>query len=124
MFGTHKLILQGAAPELVEHAFAHIKIVDGVTRAVPDEPFVLKAVKNYFKVRDFGFMKTLEHWVLQSDKPQAHGYTWGHVTIGVLAESFRTRVLSDWPQESSISSQCAAIKGNVVIVGLDEQRLQ
>ncbi|KAF9993056.1 hypothetical protein BGZ79_002346 [Entomortierella chlamydospora] len=121
---VEELILQGAVPELVKHAFGRIKIVDGVTRTALDEPFVLKAVENYFKMRDFDFMKTLEYWVLQSDKPQAHGYAWELMMMDVLAESFKTRTLSDWPQERSISSQCAALEGNAVIVGLDEQGLQ
>ncbi|KAF9119536.1 hypothetical protein BGX30_003775 [Mortierella sp. GBA39] len=118
MFGADKLVLQEAVPELVEHTFGHIKIVDGVTRTVIDEPFVLKAVENYFKMRDSSFMKTLEYWVLQSDKAQAHGYAWELMMMNVLAETFKTRALSDWPHEPSISTQCA------VIVGLDEQGLQ
>ncbi|KAF9536712.1 hypothetical protein EC957_009923 [Mortierella hygrophila] len=124
MFGADNLVLQEAVPELVEHAFGRIKIVDGVTRTVLDEPFVLKAVENYFKMRDSGFMKTLEYWVLQSDKAQAHGYAWELMIMNVLAETFNTRALSDWPHEPSISSQCAALDGNAVIVGLDEQGLQ
>ncbi|KAG0271600.1 hypothetical protein BGZ97_011204, partial [Linnemannia gamsii] len=62
IFGAYRLVLQEAVPELVEHALGRIKIVDGVTRTVLDEPFVLKAVENYFKMRDSGFMKTLEYW--------------------------------------------------------------
>ncbi|KAG0195105.1 hypothetical protein BGX28_002278, partial [Mortierella sp. GBA30] len=124
MFGADKLVLQEAVPELVEHAFGRIKIVDGAARTVLDEPFVLKAVENYFKMRDFGFMKTLEYWVQQSDKPQAHGYAWELMMMNVLSEAFKTRALSDWPHEPSISSQCAALDGNAVIVGLDEQGLQ
>ncbi|KAG0276255.1 hypothetical protein BGZ97_010116, partial [Linnemannia gamsii] len=76
------------------------------------------------KMRDSGFMKTLEYWVLQSDKAQAHGNAWELMMMNVLAETFKTRALSDWPHEPSISSQCAALDGHAVIVGLDEQGLQ
>lgn len=53
MFGADKLVLQKAVPELVEHVFGRIKIVEGATRTELDEPFVLKAVENYFKMRGF-----------------------------------------------------------------------
>ncbi|KAG0253675.1 hypothetical protein BGZ95_006250, partial [Linnemannia exigua] len=61
MFGADKLVLQEAVPELVERAFGRIMIVDGVARTVLDELFVLKAAENYFKMRDSGFMKTLDY---------------------------------------------------------------
>ncbi|KAG0253674.1 hypothetical protein BGZ95_006249 [Linnemannia exigua] len=43
--------------------------------------------------------------------------------MNVLTETFKTRALSDWPHEPSIPSQCAALDGNAVIVGLDERGL-
>ncbi|KAF8930457.1 hypothetical protein BGZ47_000543 [Haplosporangium gracile] len=103
MSGADKLIFQETVPELVEHAFGLIKIVDGVTRT------------------DFGFVKTLEYWVLQSDKAQAHGYAWELMMMNVLAEAFKTYALSDWLHEPLISSQCAALDVNAVVVGLDEK---
>ncbi|KAG0247405.1 hypothetical protein BGZ95_008716 [Linnemannia exigua] len=41
----------------------------------------------------------------------------------VLTEAFKTCALSDWPDELSITSQCADLAGNAVIVGLNEQEL-
>ncbi|KAF9158920.1 hypothetical protein DFQ26_007100, partial [Actinomortierella ambigua] len=82
------------------------------------------AAENYFKMRDSGFMKTLDYWVQQSDKPQAHGYAWELMMMNVLTETFKIRTLSDWPHVPSIPSQCAMLDGNAVIVGLDKQGLQ
>ncbi|KAG0374250.1 hypothetical protein BGX24_010635 [Mortierella sp. AD032] len=124
MFGANKLVLQEAVPELVERAFGRIKIIDGVARTVLDEPFVLKAAENYFKMRDSGFMKTTEWWIRQSDRPQAHGYAWELMIMNVFIETFKTRSLSDWPHEPSILSQCKKLAGFAVIVGQDEQGLQ
>ncbi|KAG0267567.1 hypothetical protein DFQ27_008612 [Actinomortierella ambigua] len=124
MFGADKLVLQEVVPELVECAFGRIMIVDGVARTILDEPFVLKAAENYFKMRDAGFMKTLDYWVQQSDKAQARGYAWELMMMNVLTETFKIRTLSDWPHEPSIPSQCAMLDGNAVIVGLDEQAFQ
>ncbi|KAF9115634.1 hypothetical protein BGX30_006203 [Mortierella sp. GBA39] len=124
IFGADRLVLQGAVPELVERAFGRIKIIDGVARTVLDEPFVLKAAENFFKMRDSDFMKTIEWWVQQSDRAQAHGYAWELMMMNVLTEVFKTRAFSDWPHELLILSQCAKLAGTAVIVGLDEQGLQ
>ncbi|KAF9900875.1 hypothetical protein EC991_006759 [Linnemannia zychae] len=124
MFGTYKLVLQGAVPELVEHAFGRINIANSVTSTVVDESFVLKAVENYFNMEDSGFMKTLEYCVLQSDMAQAYGCAWELMMMNVLIETFKTHPLSDWPLRPSISSQSSALDGNAVIVGLDEQERQ
>ena len=75
-------------------------------------------------MRDSSFMKTLEYWVLQLNKAQAHGDAWELMMMNILDETFKTRALSDWPHVPSISSQCAVIDGNAVIAGLDEQGLQ
>ncbi|KAG0197040.1 hypothetical protein BGX33_000994, partial [Mortierella sp. NVP41] len=48
MFGEDKLVLKEAEPQMVEHAFGRIKIIHGHPVTVLDEPFVSKAVKNYF----------------------------------------------------------------------------
>ncbi|OAQ35724.1 hypothetical protein K457DRAFT_27398 [Linnemannia elongata AG-77] len=124
MFGADKLVLQEAVPELVERAFGRIKIVDGAARTFLDEPFVLKAAENYFKEKDSGFMKTAEWWVQQSDRAQAHGYAWELMMMSVLTEAFKTRTLSNWPNEPSILFQCEELAGIAVIVGLDEHVLQ
>ncbi|KAG0334545.1 hypothetical protein BG004_000364, partial [Podila humilis] len=124
MFGADKLVLQKAIPEMVERALGRIAIIDGDTRTVLDEPFVLKAVENYFKKRDSNFMKSLQHWDMQSDKAQVHGYAWELMMMDVLVEAFKTHALSDWPHEPSITSQCSALKGHAVIVGLNEHGLK
>lgn len=124
MFGANKLVLQKAVPELMDRALGRIKVVDGVARTVLDEPFVLKAAQNYFKMRDTGFMNTMDWWIKQSDRGQAHGYAWELMMMSVLTEAFKTRAFSDWPHDPSISSQSAKLAGNAKIVGLGEQELQ
>ncbi|KAG9063839.1 hypothetical protein KI688_003951 [Linnemannia hyalina] len=114
MFGVGRLVLREAIPELVERAFGRIKIIDGVARTVLDEPFM----------RDSDFMKTMESWVQQSDRAQAHGYAWKLMMMSVLIEAFKTRAFSEWPHEPPILSQYANLAGTVVIVGLYEQELQ
>ncbi|KAG0170327.1 hypothetical protein DFQ30_002622 [Apophysomyces sp. BC1015] len=54
MFGADKLVLQEVVLELMKRTFSRIKIVDGAARTFIDEPFVLKAAENYFKLRDSG----------------------------------------------------------------------
>jgi hypothetical protein len=124
MFGADRLVFEEAVPELVERAFGRIKIIDGIAKTVLDGPFVLKAAENFFRMQDSGFMKTMESWVQQSDRAQAHGYAWELMMMKVLTEVFETRDFSDWPHELLITSQCAKLAGNAVIVGLDEQELQ
>ncbi|KAF8926779.1 hypothetical protein BGZ47_002531, partial [Haplosporangium gracile] len=75
-------------------------------------------------MRGSDFMKTMEWWVQQSDRAQAHGYAWKVMMMSVLAEAFKIRAFSDWPQGPYILSQCAKLVGNAAIVGLDEQGLQ
>ena len=124
MFGADRLVFEEAVPELVERAFGRIKIIDGTARTVLDEPFVLKAAENYFRMRDPDFVKTMKSWVQQSDRAQAHGYAWELMMMSVLIEVFETRAFSDWPHELLITSQCAKLTDKAMIVGLDEQRLQ
>ncbi|KAK3812091.1 MAG: hypothetical protein J3Q66DRAFT_390536 [Benniella sp.] len=124
MFGADRLVFEEAVPELVERAFGRIKIIDGTARTVLDEPFVLKAAENFFRIRDPDFVKTMKSWVQQSDRAQAHGYAWELMMMSVLIEVFKTRAFSDWPQELLITSQCAKLADKAEIVGLDEQRLQ
>ncbi|OAQ22444.1 hypothetical protein K457DRAFT_26086 [Linnemannia elongata AG-77] len=52
MFGNHNLALKEVNPQLVEHAFGRIKIIKGNAVTVMDEPFVSKAVENYFAAID------------------------------------------------------------------------
>ncbi|KAF9344405.1 hypothetical protein BGX26_004416 [Mortierella sp. AD094] len=62
MFGNHDLILKEVDPQLVEHAFGRIRIVQGRTVTVIDEPFVSKAVENYFAANDPYFQKCGSAW--------------------------------------------------------------
>ncbi|KAF9153693.1 hypothetical protein DFQ26_000498 [Actinomortierella ambigua] len=124
MFGADRLVFGEAVPELVEQAFGRIKIINGAVNTVLDEPFVLKAAENFYRERDKDFMKTMQLWVQQSDKAQAHGYAWELMMMSVLTEAFKTRDFSDWPHEPSITGQCMELAGKAVIVGLDEQKLQ
>ncbi|KAG0053077.1 hypothetical protein BGZ83_001720, partial [Gryganskiella cystojenkinii] len=121
MFGADTLVLSEAVPELVEHALGRIKTINGVEITVIDEPFALKAAENYFKQRDSGFMKTLEYWVRQSDKSQAHGYAWELMMMNVLTKAFKTHDLSQWPFQPSIPILSGDDVGKAVIAGLDEQ---
>ncbi|KAG9062139.1 hypothetical protein KI688_006471 [Linnemannia hyalina] len=52
MFGDHNLVLKEVDTQLVEHTFSRIKIFQGHAVAVIDEPFVSKAVENYFTTID------------------------------------------------------------------------
>ncbi|GJJ67777.1 hypothetical protein EMPS_00123 [Entomortierella parvispora] len=124
MFGADSLVLQDAIPELVERAFGRIKIVDGAARTVLDEPFAMKAAENYVRARDAGFIKTMDQWMQRSNNASVHGFAWELMMMNVFIETFKTRALSDWPHNPSISSQCSALDGNATIVGLDEQGLQ
>ncbi|KAK3835433.1 MAG: hypothetical protein JOS17DRAFT_846231 [Linnemannia elongata] len=124
MFGANKLVLQGAVPELMNRALSRIKIVDVVARTVLDEPFVLKAAEEFFTMRDTGFMETMEWWIKQSDRAQAHGYAWEVMMMSILTEDFKTRAFSDWPHNPSIPSHCEKLAVNAKIVGLNEQESQ
>ncbi|KAG0246148.1 hypothetical protein BG011_002527, partial [Mortierella polycephala] len=60
MFGDEKLELDQAMPELVERAFGRIKVVGRHVMTVLDEPFVMKAVENYFSAKDPYFRKEIQ----------------------------------------------------------------
>jgi len=124
MFGADSLVFEKAVPELVEHAFGRIKIIDNVVRTVLDEPFVLLAAENYFKNRDSDFMKTMSSWVQMSDRPQAHGYAWELMMMSVLTDAFKNHAFSEWPQEPLIPLFQGGDVGNATIVGLGEQGVQ
>ncbi|KAF9176639.1 hypothetical protein BGZ51_000167, partial [Haplosporangium sp. Z 767] len=124
MFGSDTLVLQHAVPELVERAFGRIKIIDGSARTVLDEPFVLKATENYLRMRDSGFMKTMEWWMRQMNNPSAQGFAWEYMMMDVFVEAFKTRAFSDWSHEPSIPSMCTKLEGKAEIVGLDNSTFQ
>ncbi|KAG0360509.1 hypothetical protein BG005_010533 [Podila minutissima] len=59
MFGEDRLILKDAEPQLVERAFGCRKIIHGRAVTALDEPFVFKAVENYYIARDPYFKKEI-----------------------------------------------------------------
>ncbi|KAG0043659.1 hypothetical protein BGZ83_011149 [Gryganskiella cystojenkinii] len=120
MFGTDTLVLEELVPEFVEHALGRINIIEGTERTVVDEPFVLKATENYFKMRDSSFLKTLEYWMQQTVQASAHGCAWELMIMRVLETTFKLRGLSNWQHDPSISMMCATLEGDTEIVGLDE----
>ncbi|KAF9984705.1 hypothetical protein BGZ65_012828 [Modicella reniformis] len=66
MFGNHDLVLKEVDPLLVEHAFGRIKIIRGRAVTVMDEPFVSKAVENYFVANDPYFKKEVRRRMVKS----------------------------------------------------------
>ncbi|KAI8595207.1 hypothetical protein EDD21DRAFT_420888 [Dissophora ornata] len=66
MFGSHDLVLKEVDPHLVEHTFGRIRIIKGRAVTVLDEPFVSKAVKNYFSAIDPYFMKEVRKRMVKS----------------------------------------------------------
>ncbi|KAF9136606.1 hypothetical protein BGX30_011030, partial [Mortierella sp. GBA39] len=124
MFGNDRLVLMKAEPELVERSVGRIKIIDGVARTVLDEPFVLKAAENFFKIRDPGFTYTTKMLAMMWNNTEGHAEAWKLMMLNVFIETFKTGTLSDWPHEPSILSQSAKLAGTAVIVGLDEQGFQ
>ena len=66
MFGNHDLVLKEVDPQLVEHAFGRIKIIQGHAVTVMDEPFVSKAVENYFAAIDPYFAREVRKRMVKS----------------------------------------------------------
>ncbi|KAI8356221.1 hypothetical protein B0O80DRAFT_446887, partial [Mortierella sp. GBAus27b] len=66
MFGNHDLVLKEVDPQLVEHAFGRIKIIRGRAVTVIDEPFVSKAVENYFAAIDPYFAREVRKRMVKS----------------------------------------------------------
>jgi len=60
MFGNHDLVLNDVDTHLVEHALGRIKIIKGKAVTVMDEPFVSKAVENYFSALDPYFKREVQ----------------------------------------------------------------
>jgi hypothetical protein len=66
MFGDHDIVLKEVDPQLVEHAFGRIKIIQGHAVTVMDEPFVSKAVENYFAAIDPYFAREVRKRMVKS----------------------------------------------------------
>ncbi|KAF9322517.1 hypothetical protein BG006_002321, partial [Podila minutissima] len=57
IFGIGNVVLNQADPQLMEHAFGRIKMIQGRAVTVLDEPFISKAVENCFVAMDPYFKK-------------------------------------------------------------------
>ncbi|KAG9065969.1 hypothetical protein KI688_002266 [Linnemannia hyalina] len=84
MFGNHDLVLKEVDPQLVEHAFGRIKIIQGHAVTVMDEPFVSKAVENYIAAIDPYFARNVRERMV---KPTA-------IDQGCVFERFMMKVFS------------------------------
>ncbi|KAI8594419.1 hypothetical protein EDD21DRAFT_421759 [Dissophora ornata] len=116
MFGSHDLVLKEVDPHLVEHAFGRIRIIKGRAVTVIDEPFVSKAVENYFTAIDPYFMKEVRKRMVKST-PVEQGFVFEQYMMKIFSETFNTRPLSEWPHQPPISDMCPALIGKVRIVG-------
>ncbi|KAF9157867.1 hypothetical protein BGX20_003697, partial [Mortierella sp. AD010] len=119
ILGETAIVLEDEA-QLVEAAFGRIKMLEGNARTVLDEPFVLKAAKNYFNQKDPLFIAAAKRAMLSSNNPSVHGSMWETCMPAVFVETFKNRPFSSWPllSNNSIPEQLA---GNVTIVGYSEQ---
>ncbi|KAF9153552.1 hypothetical protein BGX20_004877, partial [Mortierella sp. AD010] len=119
ILGETAIVLEDEA-QLVEAAFGRIKMLGGNARTVLDEPFVLKAAKNYFNQKDPLFIAAAKRAMLSSSNPSVHGNMWETMMPAVFVETFKNRPFSSWPllPNNSIPEQ---LSGNVTIVGYNEQ---
>ncbi|KAG0249258.1 hypothetical protein BG011_009459 [Mortierella polycephala] len=120
MFGDDKVEFAKAIPELVEHALARIKVVGYRENTVLDEPFVMKAIEEYFSANDPYLKEEIQQLVQLSNSPLGHEITWEYMLMSIFSETFKTRPLSEWPHAPPISEMCAALVGKVEIVGWKE----
>ncbi|KAG0277039.1 hypothetical protein BGZ95_006634 [Linnemannia exigua] len=65
--GEHTLEDDSVNASLVERAFGRIKIINHNAVTVVDEPFVFKAVENYFTATDPGFQTALKELMYRTD---------------------------------------------------------
>ncbi|KAF9972814.1 hypothetical protein BGZ73_003998 [Actinomortierella ambigua] len=123
MFGNHDLVLNEVDPQLVEHAFGRIKIIRGQAVTVMDEPFVSKAIENYFSAIDPYFAREVRKCMVNAT-PIEQGCVFERFMMKVFSETFNTRPLSEWPHQPPISVMCPALAGTVEIVGWREPGLE
>ncbi|KAI8597290.1 hypothetical protein EDD21DRAFT_385818 [Dissophora ornata] len=123
MFGNHDLVLKEVDPQLVEHAFGRIKIIQGKAVTAMDEPFVSKAVENYFAAIDPYFAREVRKRMVKSTAIE-QGCVFERFMMKVFSETFNSRPLSEWPHQPPISDMCPALVGNVEIVGWREPGLE
>ncbi|KAF9398629.1 hypothetical protein BGZ94_005950, partial [Podila epigama] len=121
-WGEHTLELGSINASLVESAFGRMKIIKNEAVTVVDEPFVFKAVENYFNVTDPGLQAELKSLMDRSDAA-AKGNLFERYMMTVFSETFKARRLSEWPHQPSILSMCPALDGEVEIIGWREPGL-
>ncbi|KAF9143534.1 hypothetical protein BG015_000404 [Linnemannia schmuckeri] len=120
--GEHTLEDDSVNASLVEHAFGRIKVVNHNAVTVVDEPFVFKAVENYFTATDPGFQTALKDLMDRTDAA-AQGNIFERYMMTVFSETFKSRRLSDWPHQPPILEMCPDLDGEVEIVGWREPAL-
>ncbi|KAF8926728.1 hypothetical protein BGZ47_002569 [Haplosporangium gracile] len=120
--GEHTLEIESVNASLVERAFGRIKIVNQNAVTVVDEPFVFKAVENYFTATDPGFQTALKELMDRTDAA-AQGNIFERYMMTVFSETFKSRRLSDWPHQPPILEMCPDLVGEVEIVGWREPAL-
>ncbi|KAF9084991.1 hypothetical protein BGX29_002225, partial [Mortierella sp. GBA35] len=124
MFGVDKLVLKDAEPRLVERAFGRIKVIQGHAVTALDEPFVSKAVENYYIARDPYFKKEIRRQMRLSTSGPDQGSMFEHFMMSVFSETFNMRPLSEWPYRPPISEMCEALVGKVKIIGWRDSGLE
>ncbi|KAG0053924.1 hypothetical protein BGZ90_006089 [Linnemannia elongata] len=120
--GEHTLEVDSVNASLVERAFGRIKIVNHNAVTVVDEPFVFKAVENYFTATDPGFQTALRELMDRTDAA-AQGNLFERYMMTVFSRTFKSRRLSNWPHQPPILEMCPDLDGEVEIVGWREPAL-
>ncbi|KAG0099057.1 hypothetical protein BGZ93_009340 [Podila epicladia] len=88
-------------------AFGRIKIVNHNAVTVDDEPFVFKAVENYFAAMDPGFQTALKELMDRTDAA-AQGNIAERYMMTISSEKVKSQSLSDWPHQAR-SWRCALV---------------
>ncbi|KAG0257675.1 hypothetical protein BGZ95_005158 [Linnemannia exigua] len=96
--GEHTLEVDSVNASLVECAFGRIKIIDHSAVTIVDEPFVFKAMENYFTATDPGFQTALKELMDRTDAA-AQGNIFERYMMSVFSETFKSRRLSDCPHQ-------------------------
>ncbi|KAF9276057.1 hypothetical protein BGZ68_010295 [Mortierella alpina] len=121
-WGENTLEIDSVNAALVERAFGRIKIVNHNAVTVVDEPFVFKAVENFFTATDPGFQVALKE-LMDRTGAASQGNIFEQYMMSVFSETFKSRRLSDWPHQPPISEMCPDLVGDVEIVGWKEPAL-
>ncbi|KAF9921333.1 hypothetical protein BGZ67_000564, partial [Mortierella alpina] len=121
-WGENTLEIDSVNASLVERAFGRIKIVNHNAVTVVDEPFVFKAVENFFTATDPGFQVALKE-LMDRTGAASQGNIFEQYMMSVFSETFKSRRLSDWPHQPPISEMCPDLVGDVEIVGWKEPAL-